>query len=178
VDPLTVSERGVAHLIESGGVATIAELADAAGISERTFHRLFATKGDVIRPMFREGSRTMARTLAERPAGESVRAAFVAAWAAVAGGPYAERTSRLMPIVLASPGYSAVWEQVTREGDADLAEAIAERLKIAPSAARPIAVALLSQVTLAITRSVDGGGDSVELLDSQLHSLATFLDAH
>ena len=60
---------------------TVTTLVEAAGMSERSFHRYFPTKADCLRPIFDDGNQAYAEALAAQPAdrslGEAVVAAFV-----------------------------------------------------------------------------------------------------
>lgn len=112
-DILAASFAATRCLIDSDGRANVAELAEAAGISRRTWHRYFPAKEDVLRPLLRDATDMLLETLATRDASEDVYAAFTAAFATAAGGMFAERTRELMPIVFASPSLTAVLDSET-----------------------------------------------------------------
>ncbi|HVW41098.1 MAG TPA: helix-turn-helix domain-containing protein [Amycolatopsis sp.] len=174
VDLVAVSHAAAAVLARRQGRATVAELAEAAGISVRTFHRHFPNKEDVLRPLFREGGHEIAAELRKRPADETVAEAFLAAWEAVAGGRFTERTRTLMPIVLADPRLTTMMDQLTAEGAEWLAAALAPRLGVPADdpAAETVAATLLAQMRLAVIRSVATKSDAVEQLRAQFADLA------
>ncbi|MBF6482523.1 TetR family transcriptional regulator, partial [Nocardia cyriacigeorgica] len=54
--------------VRAGGSSpTVAELAAAAGLAERSFYRYFPTKEDSLRPMFDDGNHAFARAIDARP---------------------------------------------------------------------------------------------------------------
>lgn len=109
-DVLSASLSAVRRLIDSGGQATVTELAEAAGVSRRTWHRYFPAKEDLLRPMMNEASTTLLESLAEPSDTDDVCTSFIAAFDNVAGGLFTERTRGLMPIVVASPSLNAVFD--------------------------------------------------------------------
>lgn len=80
---LRVSQSCAAAFVERGDTSTtIAELAERAEISERTFYRCFATKEESIWPMLDEGNRSLATALSaqarEFGLAAAVKNAFIA----------------------------------------------------------------------------------------------------
>jgi AcrR family transcriptional regulator len=81
--------RRVAHDIEEAALAcfardgyhevTVEQIAQAAGIHERTFFRYFASKDDVMLALPRRSIETLASSLRNRPGAESLYDAFVSA---------------------------------------------------------------------------------------------------
>ena len=67
-------ELGAQHGLES---LTVEQIADAAGISRRTFYRYFDTIDDILCEMPRRSLRRMSEALAARPASEPVMEALV-----------------------------------------------------------------------------------------------------
>ncbi len=92
------------------GAAGVDDLARAAGISRRTWFRYFPAKEDCIRPMLRDATSLTLQILEQRMEHEDVCEAFIAAFGAVAGGHFAERTRGLLPVVFGSAALSAVLE--------------------------------------------------------------------
>ncbi|MGC0370294.1 TetR/AcrR family transcriptional regulator [Microbacterium sp. SLBN-111] len=112
-DILAASFAATRCLIDTHGRASVTELAEAAGISRRTWHRYFPAKEDLLRPLLRDATDTLLETFAARDATEDVYVAFIAAFATAAGGMFTERTRELMPIVFASPSLTAVLDSET-----------------------------------------------------------------
>src|SRR5215510_7804850 len=91
IDLIAASAAAAGLLAQRQGRATVAELADAAGISVRSYHRHFPTKEDVLRPLFQEAAEEMAQHVRDQSANKSVIEAFLSAWDRVAGGDFTER---------------------------------------------------------------------------------------
>jgi len=74
-------ERCALELIASKGPdsVTVEAMADAAGVSERTFFRYFRTRDDVMSAFPNRGNRALAARVVARPASESVLEAFMGA---------------------------------------------------------------------------------------------------
>ncbi|KZX22759.1 TetR/AcrR family transcriptional regulator [Rathayibacter tanaceti] len=110
---LALSEKCVALLLERGTVSGVGtgELAHAAGISLRTFHRYLGSKEDCVRPVLAAAVSAMGRALVERPLAEPLNAALAEAFAASASGRHLDRTLRLIPLLTETPAMRAVWAQ-------------------------------------------------------------------
>jgi AcrR family transcriptional regulator len=124
---LSASLAATWALVSSGGRASVAELADAAGVSTRTFHRMFPRKEDCIRPALADARRLVAAVFAEQPAELDALEAFHRAFASAAGGAFAERTRLLMVLLARDPHLTAVWEHELTFGRAELAGALLAR---------------------------------------------------
>lgn len=74
-------ERAALELFASHGASevTTEQIAEAAGISVRTFFRYFPTRDDVLAALPRRQNEQMCRRVAARPASESILEAFIAA---------------------------------------------------------------------------------------------------
>lgn len=116
---LALSERCVARLLERGSVVGVGtgELAHAAGVSLRTFHRYLGGKEDCVRPVLAAAIAAMGRALLERPAAEPLNAALGHAFAAAASGPQLDRTLRLIPLLTETSAMRAVWAQSLHDGE-------------------------------------------------------------
>ncbi|WKK71771.1 hypothetical protein Q0F99_00780 [Rathayibacter oskolensis] len=128
----------MALLLERGtvkGVSSI-DLAHAAGISLRTFHRYLGGKEDCVRPVLYAAIAAMGRALTARPASEPLNTALGAAFAAAASGQQLERTLRLIPLLTETPAMRAVWAQSLHDGETALTLCIAERMGLAPLSTR------------------------------------------
>ena len=112
-DILAASFAATRCLIDTQGRASVTELAAAAGISRRTWHRYFPAKEDLLRPLLRDATDTLLETFAARDVSEDVYVAFIDSFATAAGGMFTQRTRELMPIVFASPSLTAVLDSET-----------------------------------------------------------------
>jgi TetR/AcrR family transcriptional regulator, regulator of mycofactocin system len=74
-------ERKALELCAEHGIddVTVEQIAEAAGISERTFFRYFPARADVLAALPLRSNREIARRVAGRPVHESVIEAFIAA---------------------------------------------------------------------------------------------------
>jgi AcrR family transcriptional regulator len=74
-------ERSALELIAARGPenVTVEEMAEAAGISVRTFFRYFRTREDVMSALPNRANRALAARVVSRPASEGVLVAFMAA---------------------------------------------------------------------------------------------------
>ncbi|MFE5644920.1 TetR/AcrR family transcriptional regulator [Rhodococcus sp. NPDC056516] len=113
---LRVSQSCAAAFVERGDTSTtIAELAERAEISERTFYRCFATKEESIWPMLDDGNRSLAAALGEQPRDSGLARAVRNAFVASVGESFEEMTRSLMPIIFGDAALRRVWESATFE---------------------------------------------------------------
>ncbi|QXC44079.1 TetR/AcrR family transcriptional regulator [Rhodococcus qingshengii] len=113
---LRVSQSCAAAFVERGDTSTtIAELADRAEISERTFYRCFATKEESIWPMLDEGNRSLATALSAQAREFGLAAAVKNAFIASVGESFEPMTRSLMPIIFGDAALRRVWESATFE---------------------------------------------------------------
>ncbi|AZZ55724.1 hypothetical protein C5E08_07375 [Rathayibacter iranicus] len=149
---LALSEKCVTLLLERGTVSGVGtkELAHAAGISLRTFHRYLGGKEDCVRPVLAAAIAAMGRALLGRPAAESLNTALAEAFAVAASGPQLDRTLRLIPLLTETRAMRSVWAQSLHDGEEALTPFLAERMGLA-SASLPRA-AVLATVVLALVR--------------------------
>lgn len=173
---LALSEKCVTLLLERGtvkGVSSI-ELAHAAGISLRTFHRYLGSKEDSVRPVLYAAIAAMGRELTARPASEPLNAALGAAFAAAASGRHLDRTLRLIPLLTETPAMRAVWAQSLHDGEAALTPCIAERMGLAEASfprAAVLATVVLALVRRALVDAVAAGSDPAPVFDEYLTTL-------
>ncbi|MBF4463414.1 MULTISPECIES: TetR/AcrR family transcriptional regulator [unclassified Rathayibacter] len=161
---LALSERCVALLLERGTIigVTTAELAHAAGVSPRTFHRYLGSREDCVRPVLAAAISAMGSALLARPAEEPLNRALARAFAAAASGPHLARTLRLLPLLTETPAMRAVWAQALHDGEAALTPFIARRMGLdQPSSPR---AAVLATVVLALVRRalVDAASEGID----------------
>ena len=113
---LRVSQSCAAAFVERGDTSTtIAELAERAEISERTFYRCFATKEESIWPMLDEGNRSLATALSAQAREFGLAAAVKNAFIASVGESFEPMTRSLMPIIFGDAALRRVWESATFE---------------------------------------------------------------
>lgn len=174
-DVLNASLAATWQIAASGGSASVADLAHAAGISIRTFHRMFPRKEDCLRPALADARRVLIATfVADREPGAWVRAFGVAA-----GGAFAERTRRLLPVIADDPQMAAVWDHELTLGRTDIAEALRERGdEVDPSRALTHATVLLALTHLALADAASGGIDPVAALERRLREAGEMVFDH
>ncbi|GAA1936311.1 TetR/AcrR family transcriptional regulator [Nocardioides hwasunensis] len=150
---LSASERCCEHLIAAGSAsATVAELADAAGVPERTFYRWFPTKEACVAPVLDAGSTRLAAHF-RTAGGETLADLMLTGYEVVLGESYDERTMRLFPILHSR---KELWAEVARavnDGEHLYRPDLAGRLGVAPDA--PLALVAASAVSSAFRQSVD-----------------------
>ncbi|PPH84813.1 TetR/AcrR family transcriptional regulator [Rathayibacter sp. AY1D9] len=161
---LALSERCVARLLERGSVVGVGtgELAHAAGVSLRTFHRYLGGKEDCVRPVLAAAIAAMGRALLERPAAEPLNAALGHAFAAAASGPHLDRTLRLIPLLTETSAMRAVWAQSLHDGEEELTPFLAERMgldRMSPHRAAVLATIVLALVRRALVDAAASGID-------------------
>jgi AcrR family transcriptional regulator len=161
---LAASERAVWFLIERGERPyTVAEIAEAVGINERTFYRYFPTRHDVVRPVLDWGVAKMADAIAEGQFG-SIQEAVEESFAATVGGDLEERSRLLFPLILNDPQLKAVLLSVHHDAETALRRAIANRTGREPDdlATYVVAAHIVTAVRLAIELMVSQGSDPIE----------------
>jgi len=179
VDLLEVSLAAVRCLVASGGSASVAQMAASAGVSQRTFHRSFPTKEDVLRPLMRDATTALAEIMAGRPQGEGAVEAFSAAYAATAGGLYAKRTRALLPVVYGDDALSAVWEHEARASEVLLEPLVIARTHGGDDAgarARALTTVLLALAAASLRRAAVSHEDPVTLFCASRDALALLRD--
>ena len=129
--------RAAAGLFMRQGLrATRAEdIAQAAGVAPRTFHRYFATKEEAVAPLYATGARRWSDAVAEAPARLSVPEALAHAvrytftpGAGVSTSSW-DLVRTLIRLTDTSPALGKVWAEVCHEGEGRLAEVLEERLR-------------------------------------------------
>lgn len=132
--------------------AKVERIAEAAGVSARTFHRHFPVKEDVVRPLFRATSEAVAAALRDVPDTTDPVEALVAAWsAAMPGGRISEFDRRFLTLMVTTPEYRLRWQ----EADQELCEVIAEYLdRRLPAGVHPLHRTLPAYLVVHATRHV------------------------
>lgn len=119
---------------------TIAEIAAAIGISQRTFYRYFAIKAESVKPVFDWTTATFNEVVATAP-DAPVRRLLTDAFEQTLGGEHAERTRRLFPLIFADPELWSMFLRAVHYGETSLAPALGRRLGEASDTVRSRAAA-------------------------------------
>lgn len=157
---LVAAEAAVALIVEQESLKpTVAELAAAAGIPQRTFYRWFGTKEQVLRPVFDWGTDVFAEKLVA--ADGSVHEDLVAGFTEVLWGEREARTRALFPLVFGDAATQAVFFFAVHDGEHRILPALAERLGVAADSARARAVAgaIVTALRVALEDMVRTGDD-------------------
>lgn len=146
-------ERGTTRL-------TVAEITTAIGVPTRTFHRYFASKADCVQPVFDWTTAAFNDHVSTAPAG-SLDELLHSGFERMLGGPVAERTRLLFPLVFRDDEMWSVFLRAVHVGELSLVPALARRLELDPasSAARVAAAAVASATRLALEDLVADGRD-------------------
>lgn len=150
---LDISSVAVALFAEQGAQqCTVADIARAAGVSERTFYRYFATKEQVIAPALAAGMRTSQEVLAARPADEplldSLRASFEAA---LLDNERAPHVRRFLAAMLDDDALYAVWLHVVHDAEEGIGAELAARTGLPPGSTDVALTAACVAVAFRIT---------------------------
>jgi len=151
----------------------VTEIARAAGISRRTFHRYFPTKAESVAPLFDESIRKSNAVIAGADPGTPILSVLIAAFESSLFGTDATRTRALMPLVFGDQEMWAVFMRHLHDGERSVAPLLAPRLDL-PSdslAARTAAAAVASAIRIALEEMVTSGSDPLAVY---VESLAQF----
>ncbi|KQX74316.1 TetR family transcriptional regulator [Aeromicrobium sp. Root472D3] len=159
---------------------TVDQIADAAGMSRRTFFRYFAGKDELVLERLVESGNAIATALEQRPAGEGAWPALRAAFSAsVALQEEHHRKSRPLQLMLrAEPALRATAETRRRLWVERLAPLVAVRLPggaDAPRDVRAVAVAASAVACLEAAQvawAEDAGTSLAALLDEAMGAVA------
>lgn len=125
---MTIAQKAAEIFVADGDTsATVERIADAVGMSTRTFYRHFPVKEDVVRPLFRHSSQQVVEALENTPEDGDVVEALVTAWTSpLDSGPNLSPFGRdFLTLMAASPQYRLRWMEV----DDELCEAMAGFLR-------------------------------------------------
>lgn len=173
-DVLQVSLAALWVLASTAGSASVQEIAEAAVVSPRTFHRYFPQKEDCIRPAIADARREMLESLLAQPADLPMAEAWTRSFARAVDGPYAERTRLLLTATSANPALNVVWEDEFLSGARDTALLLRKRAGESDDlyVCETAAVMLVSLTLRALRDSVEGGGDPVDCVRARLASIS------
>lgn len=166
---------------------TVDDIAEAAGVSRRTFFRYFESKEDAVLPYEQERLDDLRRALAGRPHDEPVLATLRRATTALAADQLADGVARQesmarMDILADNPSVLARnLERQSRMAD-ELSAVVADHLGVDPATsieAQVVAGAAIAAVRAAATVwwTTGGTADFTSLLDEAFDLLATGVGA-
>lgn len=113
---LEISRSCANEFVRAGGSSpTVAELASAAGVAERTFYRYFLTKHDSLRPILVEGNREFAAAIQAQDPARGLVSGLTQAFAQTFPAAADDESRALMATVFDDPGLRRVWLEVSYE---------------------------------------------------------------
>lgn len=180
-----IADAAIQLGMRNGGLEEIrtTDIAEAAGVSPRTFNNYFANKYEAVTYRYVERMRYAAEVLRQRPVDEplwdSIRAAVREPWLRNpenADGPSPSTMAELRLLF----GHSAIQSQIMREAMAEgseFARAVAERSGLDADALFPralaAAIAAVTETSIAIFLKTDAPGPFLPLISEALDLLAT-----
>ncbi|QFU92521.1 TetR/AcrR family transcriptional regulator [Amycolatopsis sp. YIM 10] len=114
---IAIARKAVEIFVADGDTsATIERIAEAAGVSQRTFYRHFPVKEDVVRPLFRASSNSVIEALEQASDdGEPVEV-LVTAWTSdLIHGGLGDFERRFLTLMVSTPQYRLRWLEVDDE---------------------------------------------------------------
>jgi AcrR family transcriptional regulator len=169
--------RAAAELFAVQGVArtTVEQIAQLAGVSERTFFRYFPTKEDAVLSYIWLRADEVRAALRDRPAHESLADAFLAAVRATTSLDHeaVERDRAMLRLLRDTPTLRARWLVAGWETAASFVPLVADRLELDPSSllARVSTNALFVAVQTALEAEADGSYTFEVALESAVRML-------
>lgn len=150
-------------LRRGAAATTVADVAAAAGISTRTFHRYFPTKAEALAPALRAGLVAYLDAVAAIPAPAPVEElvdSLVDALVGTVTGPGAGHDAELVRLVVATPELLSVWLRMHEECAVGLAPLLAAHLadERDPTDLRLLATVVVAANRLAVEDWVGGRG--------------------
>jgi AcrR family transcriptional regulator len=120
------------YLREGTANISVKQLAEHAGLSERTFYRTFPTKEDTIRPYVEAGLHHVVAQVREAPAHRPLREVLISAHAELLDAASAHGGGVFLELLRQNEPLRAVWLKVVTDAEGAFAEVIAARLGISP----------------------------------------------
>jgi AcrR family transcriptional regulator len=176
VSRLQASRRGCALFIDRGTTdLPIADIAAAAGVSQRTFHRYFPIKADSLGPLFdwmiRRSNDVIVDAAPHVPLPDVLLAAFRGSILSEA----APRADELFPLVFQDPEMWSVFIRKLHDGERSVMPILAPRLGLSADsiAARAAAAAVASAMRIALEAMVTSGADPETVYAQTLEEFAS-----
>ena len=145
--------------LKGSPAASVAELAKAAGISERKFYRWFSTKEQSIRPALEAAAKQFTELFdqSDLPLPQAALEAF----AEVAWNDNRERSKALFPVVFGDPVTWAVFLDTIDNSQVYLIDVVAKKMRVDKDSieARIAAAAITSAMRFALQDFVATGQD-------------------
>jgi AcrR family transcriptional regulator len=154
-------------LFQRDGYARVSveKIAQASGVSLRTFYRYFSSKEDVLAPILEEGTGDFAAAVARRPADEDLATAARRAYAQIAPSSDGQLLVRALIRLLAEvPALRARWLAALRTLEDQLVPAVNQRVdrQLSELEAQLTAAAIVT--ALRVSLELWAAGDSAEYL--------------
>jgi AcrR family transcriptional regulator len=141
---LDIAEAAEALFAERGyDAVTVRDIADAAGISLRTFYRYCTGKEDAIAALVSTTAHQTVESIRSRPLAEPLDVAVAAAFAHTVARNDIERIRRLLRVMFSEPALLARWVASSREAQSLLTPVVAARTGVPPDALRAKVTAAL-----------------------------------
>jgi AcrR family transcriptional regulator len=161
---LEISSAAVDLFAERGfSEVTVEEIARAAGVSLRTFHRYFPSKEHAVCPVLDAGWKAFMDAFAARPGDEPVLDGLVAALSGCMDGEIARRHMQFIQGLPGSPALEPVWLAVLDRCQSGLRPVLARRLGLAPDSprARLTAACVLAAIRIAVETWASDSGQPI-----------------
>jgi AcrR family transcriptional regulator len=154
---------------------TIADIALAIGVSQRTFYRYFPIKAESVSPIFDWTTRAFNAAVAGAPPAQPVQDVLKHGFRGMLGGPVAERTAALFPLVFADREMWSVFLRHVHDGERQITPILAPRLGLASDsvAARAAAAAVASATRIALEGMVTQHLDAETLFAETISAFAS-----
>ncbi|MDR0837993.1 MAG: TetR/AcrR family transcriptional regulator [Propionibacteriaceae bacterium] len=167
---LRASLAAIDLLCTSGRDETVKALAHAAGISESTFYRYFATREDVLRPALQQLKDEFANQVDGQPFDISLGEALYRGWTATVKGVWHQQLQATMPVVISSPVLMSVWTQEMRTHGRLVRQSVALRSDTSPDSewVTLVLTVFFAMVDLALAEVASTGEDPNRALRRKL----------
>ncbi len=132
-DAVLAASRAIVSLFlrERSSAFSVKELAEHAGLSERTFYRYFPRKEDAIRPYVEAGLEHVLSHVRNAPRALPLREVLVAAHGDLLDAGLAHGGAAFLEVLNEQESLRAVWIQVVTDAESAFAQIVSERLGIA-----------------------------------------------
>ncbi len=167
-------ELFAAHGYES---VTVDQIAEATGMSRRSFFRYFASKDAVVLGKYERLGEQFSEALRARPADEApwpaLRRMFDGVVAYVTDPALAERASEMDRIISASPALRAGYLERMQQAQALVVSALQERApELGPTASAALVAAAFATVAAANDRARETGAPLAAVLDEAMAAVS------